>query len=311
MNTLSTATNTTRELDVYLRLLAGPKPSGRLIEIRYPAVRGRMRQVFTPAVHQAQAAKIITSLAARSDVYIGVLLRDRRAGGADAVSESHLLWAEIDQPDALDRLTAFSWPPTLIISSGSAGHAHAYWLLRKPIAAELVAAYNQRLALALGGDEASVDAARILRPPNTLNHKHTPPTPVRIAAARPTRRYQLGALIDTLPPPPPRRSASPPAARSATGRAEDQLLRSVPAETYVQALTSREPDRTGKIACPFHDDSTPSLQLYEDGTWYCYGACQAGGSIYDFAARLWHLDTKGRDFLQLRERLLARCCRSR
>jgi DNA primase len=85
----------------------------------------------------------------------------------------------------------------------------------------------------------------------------------------------------------------------------------VPAETYVQALTGREPDRTGKIACPFHDDSTPSLQLYEDGTWYCYGACQAGGSIYDFAARLWHLDTKGRDFLQLRERLLARCCRSR
>lgn len=27
-----------------------------------------------------------------------------------------------------------------------------------------------------------------------------------------------------------------------------------------------------------HQDGTASLQLYEDGTWYCYGACKAGGS---------------------------------
>ena len=51
-----------------------------------------------------------------------------------------------------------------------------------------------------------------------------------------------------------------------------------------------------------HDDHDPSLQLYEDGTFYCYG-CRAGGSIYDFAARLWGLDTKGRAFLELRARL--------
>ena len=53
----------------------------------------------------------------------------------------------------------------------------------------------------------------------------------------------------------------------------------------------------------FHEDRTPSLQLYEDGTWYCYGACHAGGSIFDFAARAWRMDTKDRAFLKLRARL--------
>jgi hypothetical protein len=52
-----------------------------------------------------------------------------------------------------------------------------------------------------------------------------------------------------------------------------------------------------------HRDHTPSLQLYEDGTWYCYGACKAGGSIFDFASRLWLTGTKGAAFLKLRTRL--------
>ena len=49
-----------------------------------------------------------------------------------------------------------------------------------------------------------------------------------------------------------------------------------------------------------HDDHTPSLQLYDDGTWCCFAPHSTegriGGSIYDFAARLWGVDTKGRAF---------------
>jgi len=71
-----------------------------------------------------------------------------------------------------------------------------------------------------------------------------------------------------------------------------------------------------------HDDHTPSLQLYDHG-WYCFGACRTGGSIYDFAALLYGLDTRGRQFRELRQRLaaelhvapaadrLSACCRSR
>lgn len=57
------------------------------------------------------------------------------------------------------------------------------------------------------------------------------------------------------------------------------------------------------MAYGLHEDRTASLQLYEDGTWYCYGACKAGGSIFDFASRIWRMDTKDRAFLKLRARL--------
>jgi hypothetical protein len=107
-----------------------------------------------------------------------VLLRDRRAGGNDAVSSSHLLWAELDTPDALERLNIFPLIPSMIIASGTAGHAHAYWQLRTPIDARDVAPNNRSLARALGADLASVDPARILRPPASLNYKHTPPAAV-------------------------------------------------------------------------------------------------------------------------------------
>src|SRR5262249_9387007 len=35
---------------------------------------------------------------------------------------------------------------------------------------------------------------------------------------------------------------------------------------------------TGKINCPFHDDKTPSCQLYDDGHYHCFG-CGAHGWI--------------------------------
>ncbi len=70
-------------------------------------------------------------------------------------------------------------------------------------------------------------------------------------------------------------------------------------------LAGLEPSRTGKVCCPFfHEDRIASLQLYEDGSFYCFG-CRAGGSIYDFAAALWGCGTKRGDFPALRARLAA------
>lgn len=51
-----------------------------------------------------------------------------------------------------------------------------------------------------------------------------------------------------------------------------------------------------------HDDDTPSLHVYKHD-WYCYGRCQSGGSVIDFAARLWDTPPRGRGYLQLRDRL--------
>jgi hypothetical protein len=59
------------------------------------------------------------------------------------------------------------------------------------------------------------------------------------------------------------------------------------------------------VTTGLHDDRTASLQLYDDGRWYCFAPCWTGGSIFDFAARAWHTSTRGGQFLELRNRLMA------
>lgn len=116
------------------------------------------------------------------------------------------------------------------------------------------------------------------------------------------RRVALDDLVDALPDPPakPARSEAPQPRRR---HPLDDALLALPAEHYARMLAGLEASRAGKITCPFHrGDTTPSLQLYDDGSWYCFG-CQRGGTIYDFAAALWHTGTKNREFIALRDRL--------
>ncbi len=292
------------DLDRYLDVITGGRGAGKLLDIRYTIAHGAMNRLFVPARRIDTAVRAIASLAGRADVYCGALLRSRYAGGRDAVAEPQLAWVEIDRADALERLQRFSRVPSMIVSSGTAGHAHAYWRLDRPVDVAELERANRKLAHRLGGDLASVDAARILRPCGTLNHKRQPPTPVSLVAHHPTYRYPLAELVHDLEDPPASRS------RAAGGRSSrrrmtelDELLLAIPASTYVHQLTGLEPTRNGKVNCPFHHpDDTPSLQLYDDGTFYCFG-CRTGGSIYDFASRLWRLQTKGRAFLELRTRL--------
>ncbi len=99
-------------------------------------------------------------------------------------------------------------------------------------------------------------------------------------------RVALDDLVDGLHDPPtvPARSSAPQPRR---GHPLDDALLALPAEHYARMLAGLEASRAGKITCSFHrGDTTPSLQLYDDGSWYCFG-CQRGGTIYDFAAALW------------------------
>ena len=291
------------ELDAYLRTIAGRAPGARLLEIRFALRHRDMGRVFLAAHSAPGATRFIRRLAARTDVYVGVALRTRAAGGRDAVDRSHLAFVEIDARDALARLADFPHPPSMVVTSGTPGHAHAYWTLRTPVGVPEIERANRRLAHHLGGDLASIDAARILRPPTTWNHKHSPPAPVALVELDPGRRYEIGELVEPLHDPPGGPSSGP-VPRPRSGRTEvDRALLAIPAAAYARALTGRSPNRAGKIPCPFHDDRTPSLQLYDDGTWYCFGACQTGGSIYDFASRRWGIDTKKHAFLELRDRL--------
>lgn len=50
-----------------------------------------------------------------------------------------------------------------------------------------------------------------------------------------------------------------------------------------------EPDRSGNICCPFHNDKRPSLHIY-DGIrgWHCF-TCNEGGDPVDFVKKLFGL----------------------
>jgi hypothetical protein len=304
---------TDTDLLTYLRMLAGDPQRNQFFDMRYLTSERVMRQRFISALRIHQLARRITDLARATDVYVGVALRERAHGGKSAISGSHLLYIECDDPNAKDRLDGFAHPPTMETASGTPGHLQLYWWLYQRAANSQVESANRRLALELNGDPGCYDIARILRPPDTFNYKDDPPRAVRLLACREDARYTIAQLTDRLPDDP--ESRDPEHARGVprrTGRTMlDRELLAIPAAEYVRVLAGLMPNRAGKVLCPFHRETDPSLQLYPDGSFYCYGrhnkdrACRKGGTIFDFAAALWGIGTREGDFLELRRRLAA------
>jgi hypothetical protein len=291
----------TRELAQYLAMLAAREPAGGLLEIRYrnPQTPARMRQHFHHLDNTARIARHILALADHSDVYIAVTPRRIPSGGRHAIHRGWVLWADIDQPGSEPLIARLPVAPGVIINSGSSGHQHLYWPLTEPLAPNALEHANATLAHAIGADNGAVlGAATILRPPHTRNHKHAPPSPVTLERLD-LRTHTAAQILEGLPVV-ERAERHPPVARQATN---DPLQQIEPAR-YVQALTGQVVPRDRKINCPFHEDRTPSLHVYPDPGrgWQCYG-CKQGGDIYAFAAKLWGLDTRGSEFLELRTRL--------
>lgn len=294
------------ELLSYLELLAGEPRASQLFNLRWVTPRARMRQQFLSALRIESTARRIATLARSTDVFVGVALRDTPAGGRAAISGSHLLYLDCDDGDARRELAGFAHLPTIEVASGTPEHFHPYWRLHERASTPEVESANRRFALAFGGDPASVDIARLLRPPESFNHKDDPPRAVSLLAYRPQARYSLAELVAELPRDPSpvlpsgRRSGRRRTARSALER---DLL-AIPAADYVRVLAGREPNVAGKVLCPLHDEIDPSLQLYPDGTFYCFGRrCRRGGTIIDFAAALWGLGTREQDFIEVCRRL--------
>ncbi|MDX6436770.1 MAG: hypothetical protein QOK34_1604 [Gaiellaceae bacterium] len=161
-----------------LALIAGGEPASSFFEIRYRLFAGGMRQQFFPIRDIGGVMAAIDRLAGTTDVYLACAPRVRKDGTASAIERVWCLWADCDGAEALDRLKTFSPLPNLVVRSGSDDSAHAYWQVDKPLSPAWERRANLRLALAIGADRAATDAARILRPAGTLNHKHDPPRPV-------------------------------------------------------------------------------------------------------------------------------------
>jgi hypothetical protein len=302
---MTIATITRHETAVrFLAALAGTPNRGELLELRYRLDDGqRMGQIFDrPGRLRGLATRAIV-LGRRTDVYVGCAPRTRRHGGRDAVERAFVLWADCDGERAVAALREFEPAPSIVVASGTGSNCHAYWPLTGPLARDAVERANRRLAYAVGADPASADAARILRVPGTLSHKHDPPTRVGATEVDPDRRFKAADVVGALPDPPaPARAVSTPSAAQARG--DDPLLAIAP-DVYVRRLLGVEAPRHRKVPCPFHEDRHASLHVYETAErgWYCFGACRRGGTIYDLAAPLYGYAARGQDFLRLRTEL--------
>jgi hypothetical protein len=288
----------------FLAALAGTAQRGDLIELRYRLEDGqRMGQVFDRPDRLRGLATRAIALGRRTDVYVGCAPRMRRHGGRDAVAHAFVVWADCDGEDAVAALGAFEPAPAIVIASGSGSNCHAYWTLTQPLARDEVERANRRIAYALGADPASADAARLLRVPGTLSHKHDPPTAVDAIRLDTSRRVDATDVVGSLPDPPAPAPARGPIV-SVADRVDDPLLAIAP-DVYVRRLLGVDVPRHRKVPCPFHEDRHASLHVYETAErgWYCFGACRRGGTIYDLAAPLYGYTARGEDFLRLRTEL--------
>jgi hypothetical protein len=143
------------------------------------------------------ASRLCTRMSEHSNAYVGVLPRKGQNGTAGGVVTAGWLWCDVDagygsEKDVVDLVKQSCLPkPQITVMSGSGG-LHLYWKLTElvplPDDAARVAFKSvlRRVCHHIGGslpgphaDLSSAEAAHLLRVPNTLNHKHSPPRSVR------------------------------------------------------------------------------------------------------------------------------------
>lgn len=144
------------------------------------------------------------------NIYIGVATRrDASNGALRNCSTLASLFVDLDfknvtEAEARVRLASFPIPPSMIVASG--GGLHVYWFLVDPIklpeGAALAKALLCALADALGGDRTAAEPTRVLRVPDTLNHKaeYGAPRGVVLEELHANRRYKIAEFEDLIDP---------------------------------------------------------------------------------------------------------------
>jgi len=249
----------------FLRALFGAVDEG-LVNLRMICSAGEVREEFFALHDVDHAASWAVERRERGNVFVGVLPRTVPRGDRSSVGAAHWVWADCDSPESVAALGHFPLLPSMTVRSGSGDNAHAYWRLAEPITLDEIERLNRRLAQALGSDTRVVDAARVMRIPGTLNHKHEPPTDAELVNCT-DDAYQAAVLTAALP----ELHASRPRRAKAAALADGPTSRVLSLLDGVTATTNG-----WKARCPAHDDTNPSLTVSEGDDERCLVHCFAG-----------------------------------
>jgi|TARA_B100000315_G_scaffold99575_1_gene91617 RecA-family ATPase len=137
------------------------------------------------------------------NLFFGVSIRDGCGGKKENIVNIPCLWADIDfkttsQEKAQENLKRFPFKPTFKIESGNG--IHLYFLLKAPVNKpdfSQVEEINKWIETELGGDNVS-NIDRILRLPETINHKYTPQPLCKIVENN-NQTYALDDFLKVIP----------------------------------------------------------------------------------------------------------------
>jgi len=160
----------------------------------------------------------------KSNLYFGVATRDGKGGRKENIIHIPACWVDVDfkdisMDDFAKRLKKFPYRPSVIVLSGNG--THLYWFFREPLKKKemlTVEDLNRRIAKSLAGDLNACDAARILRIPETINHKYPKPVKVHRLDAF---TYEPENFLDILPEVPPPTSSN---IKNIKGNAIDKIM---------------------------------------------------------------------------------------
>ena len=315
--------------DGLVELAAGARQDGNL------AISTRTRaDQFLPG-GKAGAKDWLGSLLALADrhvergeeVFVAPAVREQARGDKHAVTHTHALWVDVDQPGQLHRLWALlaARPCHLLVETAGSGGVHAYWRLEQPLPAtrlvdgtgellEPIERVHVRLIHHLGvgpdgkpnvADLQCQDRSRVMRLAGSVNGKTGRHARI-LEADFQLAPYPIEALVGDLPDPRSQRQGR----RSGPTMDHNDPYKRISPPEYFEALAGIDVAvRGGLVSCPapWHPDVHPSCAVGTDSTqgWKCHGgSCGAGGAIYDLASVLlggpWGRELRGEQFKRAR-----------
>lgn len=131
----------------------------------------------------------------RKDVYVAPAMYKEENAEKEGVLGANVVWADFDeQPKNTSGVPA----PTCRVSSGGDGHEHWYWKLDTFLNPGQLEIVNKSLAYFLEADPSGWNCNKILRPPDTFNHKRKRETSLLLRSAE----VLALAFFGNLPQPP-------------------------------------------------------------------------------------------------------------